>query len=65
MPNRQLQIVSQPTFLMGVCDSCNAEFKSYLRNEKLAGWEIKVMFGRHKCKAGDPNASVARNAPRS
>ena len=45
---------------MGVCDYCNAEFKSHVRNEGMAGWELRVMFGRHKCKLVGPTEDDAK-----
>src|SRR5277367_283169 len=63
MPNRLLRIVRRPTFLMGVCEYCNAEFRSHLVNQEVADWELKVLFSRHKCEPGGPNGAETKRSP--
>jgi len=63
MPNRQLRIFRRSTSLIGVCEYCSAEFRSHLLNQELAGWELKVMFGRHKCNPGGADMSETKLSP--
>lgn len=51
MPNRRLRIVKKsPPPASGVCERCNAQFKSNLPNSMA---EIKALFLIHKCKPMD------------
>ncbi len=61
MPKRNLRIVKkQSPDTIGVCEACNMQFKSYLRNAEQAEWEIGVRFGEHKCKPEDASQAAAR-----
>jgi len=33
---------------VGVCEVCNAQFKSYLPNPEQAMWEVKAWFYGHR-----------------
>ena len=50
MGRRNLRIVKATPPAVGVCEGCNAMFKSYLRQGVQSQWEIKVQFERHRCK---------------
>jgi hypothetical protein len=50
MENRKLRMVKTGPPAVGVCDACNAVFKSHLRQTAQSEWEIRVQFERHKCK---------------
>jgi hypothetical protein len=45
---------------LGVCDACNARFKSYLPEPEKAEWEIRASFDEHRCKSQDPGQTAAR-----
>jgi hypothetical protein len=50
MPKRKLRFVKRyPRETIGVCEACNAQFKSYLPQQDKAEWEIKTRFEEHKC----------------
>ena len=45
---------------VGVCEVCNAQFKSYLPNPDQAMWEVKAWFYGHCCMdAGTPEKQAA------
>jgi len=51
---------------LGVCDSCNAQFKSWLPQPDKAEWEIQARFDEHKCQpegGSQTTARIARDAP--
>ena len=57
MEKRNLRIVKTSPPAVGLCEGCNAIFKSHLRQAVHSEWEIKVQFERHKCKV--PGADEA------
>jgi hypothetical protein len=61
MPKRNLRIVKRyPRETIGVCEACNAQFKSYLPQQDKAEWEIKTRFDEHKCKPEDTSQADTR-----
>jgi hypothetical protein len=46
--------------MIGVCETCNEQFKSHLPQEDQAEWEISTLFGRHKCKPVDSSQNALR-----
>ena len=51
MQNRRLRIVKRgPPPAIGVCERCNAQFKSSLPDP---GTDIQAQFDAHKCKLVD------------
>jgi hypothetical protein len=52
MENRRLQLFNRVADrpLLGMCDACNAQFKSHLPQEEHAQWEVVTLFKRHTCK---------------
>jgi hypothetical protein len=56
---RSLQIVKRyPRETIAVCEACNAQFKSYLPQQDMAEWEIKVRFDEHDCKRQGASAKA-------
>jgi len=61
MPRRRLRIVKRtPTPMIGICETCNEQFKSHLPQEDQAEWEISTLFSRHKCKPVDSSQNALR-----
>jgi len=59
MAKRQLRIVKRnPAPMIGICEACNEQFKSYLPKEQQAEWEVKTLFSRHKCKPIDSSQNA-------
>jgi hypothetical protein len=50
MEKRNLRMVKTTPPASGVCEACNAVFKSHLHQAAQSKWEIQVQFERHKCK---------------
>ena len=46
--------------MVGVCEACNEQFKSYLPHEEKAEWELSVLFSGHKCKPMDSSQNALR-----
>jgi len=58
MPKRQLRIVKKsPLPAIGVCERCNAQFKSSLPD---ADADIQAQFGAHKCNPEDSSQNALR-----
>ena len=49
MPSRKLRIVSDDP-LFGVCDRCNAGFRSFHTRVEQAETDVKAAFENHMCK---------------
>jgi hypothetical protein len=49
MPRRKLRIVSDDP-LFGVCDRCNAGFRSFHTRAEQAEMDVKDAFENHMCK---------------
>jgi hypothetical protein len=62
MEKRNLRIVKTTPPASGVCDACNAVFKSHLHQAAQSKWEIQVQFERHKCKLRSTDPSAVRLA---
>ena len=52
MPERRLRITELRASSVGVCESCNMQFKSDIPKANMAAWELKILFDRHKCGEG-------------
>jgi hypothetical protein len=52
MPKRNLRIVKQDVPMIGICEACNAQFKSFDLEE--AERALKVQFDAHECQASGP-----------
>jgi hypothetical protein len=50
MQKRKLRIVKPPLPPIGVCESCNSQFKSSKVSQDDAENEIKAAFDSHSCK---------------
>jgi hypothetical protein len=48
MPKRNLRIVSQDVPIVGICEACNTQFKSF--NVDGAERVVKAQFDAHECK---------------
>jgi hypothetical protein len=58
MPNRRLRIVKEaPPPAIGVCERCNAQFKSSLPDSEI---DIATQFDAHKCKPVDSSQNALR-----
>jgi hypothetical protein len=58
MPARRLRIVKKsPPPAIGLCERCNAQFKSNVPNSTA---EIKALFLVHKCKPMDSSQNALR-----
>jgi hypothetical protein len=61
MPERKLRIVRKsPPPVIGVCERCNAEFKSTELSWDDADAEIAEVFAAHKCKLTDNALRIVR-----
>jgi hypothetical protein len=61
MPERKLRIVRKsPPPVIGVCERCNAEFKSTELSWEDADAEIAEVFAAHKCKLMDSSQNALR-----
>ena len=52
MPKRNLRVVKQDVPMIGMCEACNAQFKSFDLEE--AERALKAQFDAHECKPPDP-----------
>ena len=50
MDSRKLRIVKPPLPAIGICECCNAQFKSSKRSQEDAEKEINASFDADKCK---------------
>src|SRR5437016_4072571 len=58
MPKRNLRIVTQDVPLVGICEACNKQFKSFDVDE--AERVVKAQFEAHECKPEDASQAAAR-----
>jgi hypothetical protein len=58
MPKRNLRIVTQGVPIVGLCEACNAQFKSF--NVDEAERVVKAQFDAHECKALDASQAAVR-----
>jgi len=58
MPKRSLRIVTQDVPIIGICEACNTQFKSFDVNE--AERVVKAQFDAHECKPLDASQAAAR-----
>jgi hypothetical protein len=66
MAKRNLKFVKRSAReSVGVCDTCNAQFKSFLPQPDKAEWEITTRFDEHTCKQENSNQTAARMAKES
>jgi hypothetical protein len=56
MPKRNLRIVTQDVPIIGICEACNTQFKSFDVNE--AERAVKAQFDAHKCKPLDASQNA-------
>ena len=57
MQKRQLRIVKRTSPAIGVCERCNAQFKSGLPSPSA---DIQAQFDAHKCKLADSSQNALR-----
>jgi hypothetical protein len=57
MLKRELRIVKRTLPAIGVCERCNAQFKSSLAGPDP---EIQAQFDAHKCKPTDSSQNALR-----
>jgi len=43
---------------IGICDTCQQRFKSYLPQREHAKWEIQTRFDEHTCKRRVPKLEM-------
>jgi|SRR5208282_6910238 len=53
VPRRKLRIVRRDFPPLGICEWCNAQFKSTLQQLDKAEFEIRTLFDAHQCKRED------------
>jgi hypothetical protein len=58
MPKRNLRIVTQDVPIIGICESCNTQFKSFNFDE--AERVVKAQFDAHECKPQDTSQAAVR-----
>lgn len=58
MPKRNLRIVTQDVPIIGICEACNTQFKSFDVNE--AERIVQRQFGAHECKPLDASQNAVR-----
>jgi hypothetical protein len=58
MPKHNLRIVTQRSPFLGICEACNAQFRSYMPEQKDAEQVIKSQFATHECKP--PTKTLSR-----
>jgi hypothetical protein len=57
MPKRNLRIVKHTHPAIGICERCNAQFKSSLSDMEL---DIAQQFDAHKCEPMDSSQNALR-----
>ncbi len=57
MPKRNLRIVTQDVPVVGICEACNTQFKSF--NVDEAERVVKAQFDAHECECKPLGASQA------
>jgi len=60
MPKRKLRLVKRVPPIIGVCEACNAQFKSIHTDPATAEADIEVSFKGHKCKPLDSSQNALR-----
>jgi hypothetical protein len=60
MPKRNLRIVNLTPIVIGVCERCNAQFKSSQPLVDDAESEMRAAFDAHKCKLVDSSQNALR-----
>ena len=61
MAKRKLQMVRKQTpGAVGVCETCNMQFKSPADQYDQAEWDIGTQFREHTCKREDIRQAAAR-----
>ena len=58
MPKRNLRIVTQDVPIIGICEACNTQFKSFNFDE--AERVVKAQFDAHECKSQDTSQAAVR-----
>jgi outer membrane protease len=58
MPKRNLRIVTQDVPIVGICEACNAQFKSF--NVDEAERVVKAQFDAHECEPLDASQAAVR-----
>jgi hypothetical protein len=58
MPKRNLRIVTQDVPIVGFCEACDTQFKSFDVNE--AERVVKAQFDAHECKPLDATQPAVR-----
>jgi hypothetical protein len=58
MPKRNLRIVTQDVPIIGICEACNTQFKSFDVDE--AERVVKAQFDAHQCKPLDDSQNALR-----
>ena len=58
MPKRNLRIVTQDVPIIGICEACNTQFKSFDVDE--AGLVVKAQFDAHECKSLNASQDAVR-----
>lgn len=59
MGKRTLRIVTEGSPLIGICETCNTQFRSYSA-VKEARQTIQSQFDAHECKRLDDSRNAAR-----
>jgi hypothetical protein len=60
MAERKLRIVKHDPPIIGICERCNAQFKSANFTPDAAKHEISAAFNTHKCKPVDSSQNALR-----
>jgi hypothetical protein len=55
-----MSIVKTAPSAVGVCEACDAIFKSHWRQVAQSEWEIQVQFARHRCNPQDATRNAVR-----
>lgn len=60
-----LRIGKPKSITIGICDTCQQQFKSYLPQTVHAEWEIQTRFDEHTCKRHFVGCDIAILAAKS
>ena len=58
MQKRKLRIIKPPLPAIGICERCNARFKSSNPSQTDANEEIKIAFDAHSCLLTDSSQNA-------
>ena len=58
MPKRNLRIATQDVPIIGICEACNTQFKSFDVDE--AERVVKAQFDAHECEPLDASQAAVR-----